>query len=292
MLVRHSFQRHGAFIAAFLIDRWKMTIKRSSPSHSEFFTAPLPILLRCKTNAAVGAVCAIATAGTCRTNPWPAVPDWTLMPECRCLTEAADYRKTPAFRHLHMIFQYHIARITPSATVFGRAMCITFHCQHYERSRSVSFYRQHYEQWTCRLCGTRLLSATRPSKLINGCQGHPLFCLSPGTAQRQRKRKGWTCNHFIQPTLADSCRWHKVWKADMRCGLGLKTEKIHLLWFMYNDIIHTLRHQFLIWTSLCLSLQQNSYWSHAAIRLLFSDFWLAIAIWAVAWHSSSPVKDK
>ncbi len=38
----------------------------------------------------------------------------------------------------------------------------------------------------CFLCGTRLLSATRPSKLINGCQGHPLFCLSPGTAQRQR----------------------------------------------------------------------------------------------------------
>jgi hypothetical protein len=24
-------------------------------------------------------------------NPWPAVPDWTLMPECRCRTEAADY---------------------------------------------------------------------------------------------------------------------------------------------------------------------------------------------------------
>ncbi len=39
---------------------------------------------------------------------------------------------------------------------------------------------------TSSLCGTGLLSATRPSKLINGCQGHPLFCLSPGTAQRQR----------------------------------------------------------------------------------------------------------
>ncbi len=46
-------------------------------------------------------------AGQCRTNPWPAVPDWTLMPECRCRTEAADYRKKcrcrtnffPAFRH-------------------------------------------------------------------------------------------------------------------------------------------------------------------------------------------------
>ncbi len=46
-------------------------------------------------------------AGQWRTNPWPAVPDWTLMPECRCRTEAADYRKKcrcrnnffPTFRH-------------------------------------------------------------------------------------------------------------------------------------------------------------------------------------------------
>ena len=36
------------------------------------------------------------------------------------------------------------------------------------------------------LCGTRLLSATWPSKLIKGCQGHLSFCLSPGTAQRQQ----------------------------------------------------------------------------------------------------------
>jgi hypothetical protein len=32
-----------------------------------------------------------------------------------------------AFRNLHMISQYHIARITPSAAVYGRAGCITFH---------------------------------------------------------------------------------------------------------------------------------------------------------------------
>jgi len=144
------------------------------------------------------------------------------------------------------------------------------------------------------VCGTRLLSATRSSKLINGCQGHPIFCLSPGTAQRQRtrKRKGWTRNHFIQPTLVDSCRWHKVWKADMRCGLSLKTEKIRLLRFMYNDIIHTLRHQFPIRTAYAFPYNKNSYWSHVAIRLLLFDFWLAIAIWTVAWHSSIPVKDK
>ncbi len=31
--------------------------------------------------------------GQCRTSPWPAVLDWTRMPECRCQTEAADYWK-------------------------------------------------------------------------------------------------------------------------------------------------------------------------------------------------------
>ncbi len=63
------------------------------------------------------------------------MPDSTLMPECRCQTEAADYRKkcrcwtnfSPAFRHLHMIFHYHIAIITPSAAVYERAGCSTFH---------------------------------------------------------------------------------------------------------------------------------------------------------------------
>jgi hypothetical protein len=68
-------------------------------------------------------------AGQCRTNPWLTVPDWTLMPKCRCRTEAAGYRKkcrcrtnfSPAFRHLHMIFQYHIAKKTPSTAVYGRA---------------------------------------------------------------------------------------------------------------------------------------------------------------------------
>jgi hypothetical protein len=59
----------------------------------------------------------------------------TLMPECRCRTEAADYWKkcrcrtnfSPAFRHSHMTFQYHSARVTPSTAAYGRAGCITFH---------------------------------------------------------------------------------------------------------------------------------------------------------------------
>ncbi len=82
-----------------------------------------------------------------RTNPWPTVPDWSLMPECRCRIEAADYQKkcrcwnnfTPAFRHLHLIFQYHITRITPSAPVYGRAGCIHFHSQQCGRAGCTPF---------------------------------------------------------------------------------------------------------------------------------------------------------
>ncbi len=50
----------------------------------------------------------IAGQWQCRTNPKLAVPEWTLMPECRCRIEAAGYQKkcrcrtnfSPAFRLL------------------------------------------------------------------------------------------------------------------------------------------------------------------------------------------------
>ncbi len=50
----------------------------------------------------------------------------------------------PTFRHLQMIFKYHIARITPSADVYGRAGCVPVHCQQYGRAECVPFYRQQY----------------------------------------------------------------------------------------------------------------------------------------------------
>ncbi len=76
------------------------------------------------------------------------------MPECRCRTEAADYRKkyrcrtnfSPAFRYLHMIFQYRLARITPSAAVYGRAGCIPFDQQQYGRAGCIHFRSQQYVQ--------------------------------------------------------------------------------------------------------------------------------------------------
>ncbi len=66
MPVRHSvqnFQRCGAFIAAFPIDRWKMAIWKNSTrrweSITNMFLAPLPFLVRCKTKGAAGAVCTL-----------------------------------------------------------------------------------------------------------------------------------------------------------------------------------------------------------------------------------------
>jgi hypothetical protein len=50
---------------------------------------------------------------------------------------------------------------------------------------------------------------------FNGCQGHPLVCLPPGTAQGQRNPevKRLNVQQFIQLTLVDCCRWHKMRKA-------------------------------------------------------------------------------
>jgi hypothetical protein len=106
----------------------------------------------------IGGQCRITRDQWYRTEPWcrnamsdwgrwPAeempMPDWTLMPECRCRTEAADYRKkcrcrtnfSPAFRHLQMIFQCHTARIAPSVAVYGRAGCITFYYLQFGREQ-------------------------------------------------------------------------------------------------------------------------------------------------------------
>jgi hypothetical protein len=45
-----------------------------------------------------------------------------------------------AIRHLLMIFQHHITRITPSAAFYGRAGCITFHCQQFGNAGCIPFY--------------------------------------------------------------------------------------------------------------------------------------------------------
>ncbi len=57
------------------------------------------------------------------------MPDWgscNYRKKCRCWTNFSS-----AFRHLHLIFQHQVARITPSAAVYGRAGCITFHYQQF-----------------------------------------------------------------------------------------------------------------------------------------------------------------
>ncbi len=74
-------------------------------------------------------LCPTSIARQCRTNPWPAVPDW---PWCRNanavlkqLTNGnnADAVLTffPAFRHLVMILSTSYIKGTPAAAVYGRA---------------------------------------------------------------------------------------------------------------------------------------------------------------------------
>ncbi len=66
-------------------------------------------------------------AGQCRTNPWPAVPDW---PWCR-IADAGLKKLTAGknadagltfLRHFHTIFQHHKALITPAVAVYGRGV--------------------------------------------------------------------------------------------------------------------------------------------------------------------------
>jgi hypothetical protein len=45
----------------------------------------------------------------------------------------------PAFRHLHMIFQHPLARIRPSAAVYGRAGCIFFYYLQFGLAWGVRF---------------------------------------------------------------------------------------------------------------------------------------------------------
>ncbi len=72
------------------------------------------------------------------------------MTECRCQTEAADYRKKCRsltflwHSGIYMWFFNIIARITPSAAVHGRAGRIPFYRQHYERAGCIHFRSQLY----------------------------------------------------------------------------------------------------------------------------------------------------
>ncbi len=76
------------------------------------------------------------------------------MPECRCRTEAADYRKkcrcrtnfSLAFRHLYMIFQYHIARITPPQQLSMDAQGVSLSTTGSLESWTCTGFPFHYHQ--------------------------------------------------------------------------------------------------------------------------------------------------
>ncbi len=95
--------------------------------------------------------CLFTIAGQCRTIPWPAVPDWPLMPECRCRTEAVDYRKKcrcrinffPAFQHSGIYIWFFQHHISPAAAVYGRSGCATFHSLLFGRAVCILFHQQY-----------------------------------------------------------------------------------------------------------------------------------------------------
>ncbi len=67
----------------------------------------------------------------------------------------------------------------------------------------------------------------------------------PLSACHQGPPRGSNAQQFIQLTV--------VGDINAKSGWSLKTEKIHLLWHVYNDTTHTSWHPFLTWTSLYLS---------------------------------------
>ncbi len=78
---------------------------------------------------------------------------------------------SPAFRYLHIIFQYHIAITTPSAAVYGRAGCITFHYLQFGRSLGIPFTTTNNSFFKCRnvgLSGIRSVQYRNEQKFL--CQ--------------------------------------------------------------------------------------------------------------------------
>jgi len=113
----------------------------------KFLTLKFCVWTRCRTvrHSCIYENCQLDIAGQCRTIPWPMVPDWHRLLECRCRTAAVVYRKRKkcrcrinfflAFRHLHIFFSIILTeKHHQQPSVYGRAGCIPFHCHQYGRA--------------------------------------------------------------------------------------------------------------------------------------------------------------
>ncbi len=118
---------------------------------------------------------------------------------------------------------------------------------------------------------------------FNGCQGHPLVCLPPGIAQRQGNLevKRLNAQQFIQLTLVDSCRWHK-----MRKAVEAWKQKRSAYYDMYIMILFT-HYGIYFWLELAHAFPHfKTYTNYMRQSACFSfDFRLAIAIWTVVRHT-------
>jgi hypothetical protein len=82
--------------------------------------------------SAVTSLFRILKAGQWRTNPWPAVPDWTLMPECRCRTNFS-----PAFWHLHMTFSISYSKNNTISSCLWTCRAYHFHYLQFGRALGI-----------------------------------------------------------------------------------------------------------------------------------------------------------
>ncbi len=128
------------FVTLLFFNYFRSTKCKYCTDHvTQLFKAPssMPLIFLCPCHVKSWP-CLKIIARQCRTNLWPAVPDW---PWCRT-------NFFSAFRHLLMIFQHHVVRIFPSAAVYGRAGCTTFHYLQFRRV-DIPFSTTNTSRWTC-----------------------------------------------------------------------------------------------------------------------------------------------
>jgi hypothetical protein len=147
--------------------------------------------------------CSLSIAGQCRTtvirnqryrtdpDAGMPIPDWEKMP-IPIITFSW---------HLLMLFQNHIVRILPSAAVYGRAGCMTFHHQQLRRAACIPFHWQQYGR-----AGCILFTTTNASSIIDvqGVSLSATSCMGSSLHHQQYGRAGYL---FLPPAVL-TCKLH------------------------------------------------------------------------------------
>ncbi len=217
----------------------------------KFLTLKFCVWTRCRTvrHSCIYENCQLDIAGQCRTIPWPMVPDWHRLLECRCRTAAVVYRKRKkcrcrinfflAFRHLHIFFSIILTeKHHQQPSVYGRAGCIPFHCHQYGSAWCIHFHCHQYSmdvhgvsfpppavwaymvypfllqaEWICRVCPCPPPTSTTSSVDVQGVFISPPAVHAGCTAYSFSPPTMLTCRVYPRPSLAgDPVRY---WNASV-----------------------------------------------------------------------------